>query len=131
MRGLRIAITLLSPLFFVMPCCATDHPAHKLAGSWEADDGTIFIFREDGTFIGRDYINRRIFGSWVALDPERIGFQSLMHAGVYLPQYAEVTPRGMRYAYSDGSRFVDAVAMDPSQALGLVLAARLNIKDPR
>jgi len=121
--GVGLCLALLSG-------CGNPGAKHALVGAWEAADGTVFIFREDGTFTGRDYVNRRIFGSWVILDAERIGFQSLMHAGVYLPQYAEVTPQGMRFAYSDGSRFVEAVKMDPAEALDLTLAARLNIKDP-
>jgi hypothetical protein len=122
--GVGLCLALLSG-------CGNSGAKHALVGAWQASDGTVFIFRDDGTFTGRDYVNRRIFGSWVSLDAERIGFQSLMHAGVYLPQYAEVTPQGMRYAYSDGSRFVEAAKIDPAEALDLTLAARLNIKDPR
>lgn len=102
---------------------------HPLVGAWHASDSTVFIFRNDGTFVGRDYMNRRIFGNWVELDESHIGFQTLMHAGGYLPQYAEVTPDGMRYAYSDASRFVDAVKMEPADAARQIRAAPLNKND--
>ncbi len=41
---------------------------HSLQGAWLAADNTIFIFRDDGTMIGRDWRMRELWGSWVRLD---------------------------------------------------------------
>ena len=111
--------------------CVKVKPPHPLVGSWKASDGTVFVFRKDGTFIGRDYVNRRIFGNWVELDGSRIGFQTLMHASAYAPQYAEITPDGMRYAYSDGSRFVKAKRLGFAKALEEIGASPVDKNDFR
>jgi hypothetical protein len=106
--------------------CIKVKPPHPLVGSWEASDGTVFVFRKDGTFVGRDYVNRRIFGNWVELDGSRIGFQTLMHTSAYAPQYAETAPGGMRYAYSDGSRFVNAKRLSGAKAMKKIAAAPID-----
>jgi len=128
--GRRILVLVLLCLIGVSGCVKVK-PPHPLVGSWKASDGTVFVFRKDGTFIGRDYVNRRIFGNWVELDGSRIGFQTLMHASAYAPQYAEVTPDGMRYAYSDGSRFVKAKRLGFAKALEEIGASPVDKNDFR
>jgi len=103
-----------------------DHHKHPLVGCWEARDSTVFIFRDDGTFIGRDYQGWKIFGSWVSLNDFQIGFQSLFHTGHYAPQYAEITRTGMRYAYADSPGFIQCVRTDPETAARRVALASLN-----
>jgi hypothetical protein len=97
-----------------------------LLGCWEAKDSTVQIFRKDGSFIGRDFHGRRIFGAWSELNKSQIGFQSLYHSGSYNPQYAEVTNTGMRYAYADGAGFADCIKIDLPTALLKVNSASLN-----
>jgi len=121
------------PFFCLMGLsgCIKVKPQHPLVGSWQASDGTVFVFRKDGTFVGRDYVNRRIFGNWVELDGSRIGFQTLMHTSAYAPQYAETTPSGMRYAYSDGSRFVNAKRLSAAKAMEKITNAPIDKNDFR
>jgi len=102
------------------------HHKHALVGCWKAKDSTVFVFRNDGSFIGRDFHGRRIYGSWSALNERQIGFQSLFHTGFYDPQYAEVTQTGMRYAYADSSGFIECVSIDRDTAMKLVESASLN-----
>jgi len=121
------------PFFCLMGLsgCIKVKPQHPLVGSWQASDGTVFVFRKDGTFVGRDYVNRKIFGNWVELDGSRIGFQTLMHTSAYAPQYAETTPSGMRYAYSDGSRFVNAKRLSAATAMQKITTAPIDKNDFR
>lgn len=93
------------------PALAPVPAEHVLAGAWLADDGTVFIFRADGTFHGFDYTHKEIWGNWVTLSPSRIGFQSLLHNASYLPQYAIIdkTDRdAMDYIVTRGSSFIHA-----------------------
>lgn len=128
--GKSVAVALFFCLIGLSGCVKVK-PLHPLVGSWEASDGTVFVFRKDGTFVGRDYMNRRIFGNWVELDGSRIGFQTLMHTSAYAPQYAEATTRGMRYAYSDGSRFVNARRLNAAKAMEKITAAPIDKNDFR
>ena len=128
--GKSVAVALFFCLIGLSGCVKVK-PQHPLVGSWQASDGTVFVFRKDGTFVGRDYVNRRIFGNWVELDGSRIGFQTLMHTSAYAPQYAETTPGGMRYAYSDGSRFVNAKRLSAAKAMEKITAAPIDKNDFR
>lgn len=101
-------------------------PQHPMAGSWLATDDTIFTFRNDGTFVGKDCHGILIWGNWTKLDKARIGFQSLRHKSFYKPQFAVITPEGMQYAVSDGDRFIRAVRISDSEAArGIETAAPL------
>ena len=128
--GKAVVVVLFSCLIGLSGCVKVK-PQHPLVGSWQASDGTVFVFRKDGTFVGRDYVNRRIFGNWVELDGSRIGFQTLMHTSAYAPQYAETTPGGMRYAYSDGSRFVNAKRLSAAKAMEKITTAPIDKNDFR
>lgn len=83
---------------------------HPLIGAWLAEDGTVFRFRSDGTFVGIDYRAREIWGNWVKINDARIGFQSLFHRGQYPPQYAVISenPNSMNYIYSNSDNFIKA-----------------------
>ncbi|MEM9236001.1 MAG: hypothetical protein AAGB14_04430 [Verrucomicrobiota bacterium] len=105
---------------------------HVLEGGWLATDGTIFVFRPDGTFHGYDFRHREIWGNWVTLSAERIGFQSLLHGSYYLPQYAIIregeTDR-MDFIVTGGEHFISAkrVAVDQAVAsIDLVIEKELH-----
>lgn len=101
-------------------------PRHVLVGGWKADDATIFVYRNDGTFHGVDWRQREIWGNWVKLSDERIGFQSLMHASYYNPQYAIVgksDANRMDYIISDGTRFISATRIEAEEAEVLINAS--------
>lgn len=91
-------------------------PRHPLVGSWLATDDTIFTFRNDGTFVGKDCHGKLIWGNWARLDNDRIGFQSLRHKSFYKPQFAVATWDGMKYAVSDGDRFIRAARISEADA---------------
>ena len=100
-------------------------PDHVLAGGWIADDGTIFLFRSNGSFHGVDCRNKEIWGNWVVLSDQRIGFQSLMHDSFYRPQYAIVNPKNkgsMDYIVTGGTRFIHARRISPEDAQGRIEA---------
>ncbi len=106
--------------------CNPDHkgsvataPVHKLEGGWLASDGTVFVFRTDGTFHGIDLRFNEIWGNWVTLSDERIGFQSLLHASFYNPQYAIIDSADqnrMDYIVSDGDHFISAKRIPVEEA---------------
>jgi hypothetical protein len=125
---IALALAMVVVVFFLVCLFGMPHHKHALVGCWQAEDSTVFVFRDDGTFIGRDFRGRRIFGNWVGLNKEQIGFQSLMHGSFYSPQYAEVTSSGMRYAYSDSPGFIDALSVDPITADRQISLAKLNQK---
>lgn len=78
-----------------------------IVGWWRAEDDTIFHFRADGTFIGKDYVGRPIWGNWVDLGHQKYGFQSQFHMKEYAPQYAVVTGADrMKYAGSAAVVFI-------------------------
>jgi hypothetical protein len=92
---------------------------HILVGSWKATDGTIFMFRNDGTFHGIDYRSKEIWGNWVTLSEERIGFQSLLHDATYRPQYAVIDKTNtnlMHYIITGGTSFIDASRIPDNDA---------------
>jgi hypothetical protein len=94
-------------------------PKHALEGGWLADDGTVFLFRPDGTFHGYDFRHREIWGNWVSLSKERIGFQSLLHDSFYNPQYALVDPTDkeqMDYIVTGGTHFIRAERISAGEA---------------
>ena len=93
------------------PAIAPAPAEHVLVGAWLATDGTIFIFRADGTFHGFDCAHKEIWGSWVTLSASRVGFQSLLHDRSYRPQYAIIdkTDRdAMDYIITGGTSFIHA-----------------------
>ena len=92
---------------------------HPLVGAWLANDGTIFHFRNDGSFHGIDWRKKEIWGNWVILSDSRIGFQSLLHDASYRPQYAVIRdqyPDRMDYIITDGTSFIAARRTDPAKA---------------
>jgi hypothetical protein len=93
-----------------------------------ADDGTVFLFRPDGTFHGYDFRKREIWGNWVTLSNVRIGFQSLLHDSFYNAQYAilDATNRDrMDYIVTGGNHFIGAHRVTPEEAAA---AVRLVVK---
>lgn len=92
--------------------------SHKLVGAWKANDDTIFIFRNDGSFYGVDWREREIWGNWVELSSTRIGFQSLRHDSFYNPQYAVVSDdeKSMSYIITGGTRFIKAQKIETREA---------------
>lgn len=112
-----LASVLLACLF--LTACEPPRGAHPLEGGWLADDGTIFVFRPDGTFHGIDFRKREIWGNWVTLSPTRIGFQSLLHDSFYNPQYAiinETNAARMDYIVTGGNHFIGARRVSPAEA---------------
>lgn len=97
-------------------------PPHALAGAWLAEDGTVFRFRENGTFVGIDFRAREIWGSWVVLDDRRIGFQSLLNQSYYRPQFAVIAakPDEMDYSYSDRPGFIHAQRISDKDAEAII-----------
>jgi hypothetical protein len=107
----------------LLAACAPTRGGHPLEGGWLADDGTVFVFRPDGTFHGYDFRKREIWGNWVTLSDARIGFQSLLHDSFYNPQYAiiDATNRDrMNYIVTGGNHFIDARRVDPGEAAAAV-----------
>jgi hypothetical protein len=103
----------------LLTACAPVRDPHPLEGGWLADDGTVFVFRPDGTFHGYDFRRREIWGNWVALSPARIGFQSLLHDSFYDPQYAIIDATNsarMDYIVTGGNHFIGARRVDPAEA---------------
>ena len=120
-RHLRslIFVSLILCLSACHPPATPGVPDHVLVGGWVADDGTIFLFRSDGSFHGVDWKKREIWGNWVGLSDQRIGFQSLMHSSFYNPQYAVINPKNkgsMDYIVSDGTRFISGRRIPPEDA---------------
>ena len=108
--------------------CEPPRGAHPLEGGWLADDGTVFLFRPDGTFHGYDFRKREIWGNWVTLSDARIGFQSLLHDSFYNAQYAilDATNRDrMDYIVTGGNHFIGAHRVTPEEAAA---AVRLVVK---
>jgi hypothetical protein len=116
-------ILLIITLSFVFSGCASPGSRphaqrHLLVGAWKAADDTIFIFRNDGTFHGVDCHKIEIWGNWVSLAPNRIGFQSLRHDSFYKPQYAVISKNenAMNYIVTGGTRFIKAERITIKQA---------------
>ena len=104
---------------FLLTACEPPRAAHPLEGGWLADDGTVFVFRPDGTFHGIDWRKREIWGNWVTLSSSRIGFQSLLHDSFYNPQYAIINPTNsarMDYIVTGGNHFIGARRVTPDEA---------------
>ncbi len=129
----RILLLLLASLLFTaceQPAAAPRH--HVLQGAWLADDGTIFIFRPDGTFHGVDFRRREIWGNWVKLSDQRIGFQSLLHDSYYNPQYAIIDANdanAMDYIVTGGNNFIRAKRIPPTEAqfaVDLIIAPEIH-----
>jgi hypothetical protein len=101
---------------------AVRRETHPLVGAWLATDGTVFRFREDGTFVGIDYRAREIWGNWVRVNESRIGFQSLFHRGQYAPQYAVISdnPNVMNYIYSQSDNFIKAERITDKDAEAII-----------
>jgi hypothetical protein len=59
-----------------------------------------------------------IWGNWVSLAPNRIGFQSLRHDSFYKPQYAVISKNenAMNYIVTGGTRFIKAERITIKQA---------------
>jgi hypothetical protein len=94
-------------------------PKHALEGGWLANDGTVFLFRTDGTFHGYDFRKREIWGNWVSLSDVRIGFQSLLHDSFYNPQYAIIDIANkdrMDYIVTGGTHFIPAKRISTADA---------------
>jgi len=111
---------------FLLMMAGCDRPAgssfkyHPLNGAWLATDGTIFHFRDDGTFHGVNLNHREIWGNWVILSDRRIGFQSLLHDSYYRPQYAiirESNKDEMDYIVTGGNRFILAERIPTEEAI--------------
>ncbi len=93
--------------------------SHILEGGWLASDGTVFLFRADGTFHGFDFRHREIWGNWVTLSKERVGFQSLLHDSYYAPQYAIIANNDtnqMNYIVTGGTHFISAKRLSIEEA---------------
>lgn len=122
----RFFISLAGFALLVLAGCATrakpepePPPRHALVGAWLARDDTVFVFRDDGTFVGADMRGREIWGNWVTLDAARIGFQGLMHDASYRPQYAVISaenPARMDYIVTNGKHFIPALRIGPDEA---------------
>lgn len=118
-----------------LAACQPPREAHPLEGGWLADDGTVFVFRPNGTFHGIDFRKREIWGNWVTLSPARIGFQSLLHDSFYNPQYAIINatdPARMDYIVTGGNHFIGARRVDPQEAAAAVrLIAEPEVHRPQ
>ncbi len=93
--------------------------AHVLVGAWQAEDQTVFIFRDDHTFHGIDFRQIEIWGTWVKLSETRIGFQSLRYDGYYNPQYAIIHTNNfeqMDYINTGNPSFTAAKRIDLKKA---------------
>lgn len=119
----------------LLAACEPPREAHPLEGGWLAEDGTVFVFRPDGTFHGYDFRKREIWGNWVTLTPTRIGFQSLLHDSFYNPQYAiinETNRARMDYIVTGGNHFIGARRVDPREAAAAVrLVVEPEVHRPR
>lgn len=119
---------------FLLTACEPPRGAHPLEGGWLADDGTVFVFRPDGTFHGIDWRKREIWGNWVTLSPSRIGFQSLLHDSFYNPQYAIINATNtarMDYIVTGGNNFIAARRVPPAEAEAAVrLVAEPQVQRP-
>ena len=116
-----IAVMALASL--LVGACEPRRAGHALEGGWLADDGTVFVFRPDGTFHGYDFRKNEIWGNWVSLSRVRIGFQSLLHDSFYNPQYAildEMNHDRMNYIVTGGNNFIGARRVDPEEAAAAV-----------
>lgn len=124
----RLFTSLAGLALLVLAGCATrvkpapapePPPRHALVGAWLARDDTVFVFRDDGTFVGVEMRGREIWGNWVTLDAARIGFQSLMHDVSYRPQYAVISaenPARMDYIVTGGTHFIPALRIGSDEA---------------
>lgn len=118
-----------------LAACEPERGTHPLEGGWLADDGTVFVFRPDGTFHGYDWRRKEIWGNWVVLSPVRIGFQSLLHDSFYNPQYAIINatnPARMDYIVTGGTNFIGARRVPPQEAAAAVrLVVEPEVHRPR
>lgn len=103
--------------------CNTDSnkssTAHALVGAWQAEDKTVFLFRNDHSFHGIDFVGREIWGTWVELSDTRIGFQSLSYDSSYRPQYAIIRSEDsnqMDYINTGNISFTAAKRIEPEKA---------------
>jgi hypothetical protein len=119
-------------LALLLSGCAHVHPCrlfeadHLIEGAWQATDKTVFIFRHDGTFHGVDYRSREIWGSWVKLSDNRVGFHSLLYDRSYSPQYAVVDPEDrnhMDYIMTGKIKFIETHRMKLADAESFVAQA--------
>lgn len=134
-------LTFLAVLAFMISAFSSCNPPaskkapHPLVGAWLATDGTIFDFREDGTFHGIDFRKREIWGNWVKLSETRIGFQSLLHKSYYHPQYAIIDSGSrdrMNYIVSDGQHYIQADRIAREKALAAIeVLIEPNLPKPR
>lgn len=121
MNQLLILVSVVVSLFGVISCEKSNalEPSHLLEGAWQAEDGTLFHFRNDGTFHGIDFRKREIWGNWVTLSETRIGFQSLLHDSYYSPQYAVIDKSSkdqMDYIVTGGTHFLHATRIPTAKA---------------
>lgn len=103
-------------------CSEDGKRSHALIGAWKASDATIFVFRDDGTFHGLDWRKREIWGNWVELSPNRIGFQSLRHDSFYRPQYAVIggDKESMDYIVTGGTSFIHSERIPIKEAYTII-----------
>jgi len=115
------------PLLLVLLAFCSCSQKKAIEGYWKAEDSTIFNFRHDGTFVGRDYEGVPIWGNWVDLGHDKFGFQSLFHMGSYQPQYAVVTSADtMKYVGTAGVVFIQTKRVseeDAAKVLDALFAA--------
>ena len=66
-----IAVMALASL--LVGACEPRRAGHALEGGWLADDGTVFVFRPDGTFHGYDFRKHEIWGNraWRSFQADR------------------------------------------------------------
>lgn len=130
---MRLPLIAFTALIFCSCDTQQTQTKHPMIGAWLAHDGTIFNFRDDGTFHGIDLRKKEIWGNWVTLSKSRIGFQSLLHDSYYHPQYAiiqESNPDAMDYIVTGGTHFISASRIDPAKAaaaIELVVTPRLHL----
>jgi hypothetical protein len=109
-------------LFAVISCnrdSTKSAAAHALVGAWQAEDKTVFLFRNDHSFHGIDFVGREIWGTWVELSDSRIGFQSLSYDSSYRPQYAIIRTEDsnqMDYINTGNISFTAAKRIEPEKA---------------
>jgi hypothetical protein len=127
-----LALVTFSSCDFQTPAQEANKPKHPMVGAWLATDGSIFDFRDDGTFHGIDSGKNEIWGNWVVLSPTRIGFQSLRRDSSYQPQYAIIgtgTPDEMDYIVAGGTDFIHAKRIPTDKAntaIDLVVEPQLH-----